>query len=123
MVQSDNRPQYSVTEYDKISKLWGFTHITTSPYHSQSNGLAKKSVQIIKHILNKTKQEGTDTYLGLLEYRNIAIDNIGSPAQLSMSRQLRSVIPKTSQQHDPKVIDQSVVTVTQTKTSTEEETV
>ena len=40
-----------------------------------------------------------------------------------MSRQLRSVIPKTSQQHDPKVIDQSVVTVTQTKTSTEEETV
>ena len=71
-----------------ISKSWGFTHITTSPYHSQSNGLAEKSVQLLKRVLNKVKQGGTDPYLGLLEYRNTAIDNVGSPAQLSMSRQL-----------------------------------
>ena len=68
-----------------ISKSWGFTHITTSPYYSQSNGLAEKSVQLLKRVLNKVKP---DPYLGLLEYRNTAIDNVGSPAQLSMSRQL-----------------------------------
>ena len=109
IVRSDNGPQYSANEYKQFSKAWGFTHITTSPYHSQSNGLAEKSVQIIKRLLSKARQEGTDPYLGLLEYRNTAIDNIGSPAQLSMSRRLRSVIPTTSQHLKPTVIDPSVV--------------
>ena len=109
VVRSDNGPQYSATEYKQFSKSWGFTHITTSPYHSQSNGLAEKSVQILKCILNKAKQGGTDPYLSLLEYRNTTIDNVGSPAQLSMSRQLRSVLPVTSQHLDPAVIEPSVV--------------
>ena len=97
MVRSDNGPQYSATEYKEFSKSWGFTHITTSPYYSQLNGLAEKSVQILKRILSKARQAGTDPYLGLLEHRNTPIDNVGSPAQLSMSRQLRSVPPVTSQ--------------------------
>ena len=105
VVRSDNGPQYSATEYKEFSKSWGFTHITTSPYHSQSNGLAEKSVQILKRILNKAKQGGTDPYLGLLEHRNTAIDNMGSPTQLSMSRQLRSVLPVTSQHLSPRVIE------------------
>ena len=54
-------------------------------------------------------QAGTDPYLSLLEHRNTAIDNVGSPAQLSMSRQLRSVLPVTSQHLDTKVIDPSVM--------------
>ena len=122
VVRSDNGPQYSATEYKQFSKSWGFTHITTSPYHSQSNGLAEKSVQILKRILNKAKQGGTDPYLGLLEYRNAVVDNVGSPAQLSMSRQLRSVHQSTSYITTPwsksdraKCSDR----VTQAKTNTE----
>ena len=34
---------------------------------------------------------------------------MGSPAQLSMSRQLKSVLPVTAQHLDPKVIEPSIV--------------
>ena len=45
---SDNRPCYN-GEYFKaaMSKL-GITHITTSPHHHQSNGLAEGYVQIVE---------------------------------------------------------------------------
>jgi len=48
IVKSDNGPQYSANKNKQFTKAWGFTHITTSPYHSQSNELAEKSVQIVK---------------------------------------------------------------------------
>ena len=80
-----------------------------SPYHSQSNGLAEKSVQIVKCLLNKARKDSTDPYLGLLECRKTPIDNVGLPAQLSMSHQLRSVMPTTSQHFKPTVIEPNVV--------------
>ena len=43
--------------------------------------------------------------MGLLEYRNTPIDDAGSPAQLLMSRRLRSIIPTTNAQLKPKVLD------------------
>ena len=110
IVQSDNGPQYSATKYSKFSKDWGFIHVTTSPYHSQSNSLTETSVQIVKRLLNKARKDSTDPYLGLLECRNTPIDNIGSLAQLSMSCQLRSsVMPTTSQHLKPTVIEPNVV--------------
>ena len=105
VVRGDNGPQFKSQEYKKFSEEWGFTHVTTSPYHSQSNGLAEKSVQTIKSILDKSQAERKDPYLALLEHRNTPIDGIGSPAQISMSRRLRSVIPTTPDQLKPKLID------------------
>ena len=54
----------------------------------QSNGLAGKSVQIIKRMLNKSKGDGQDPYLSLLELRNTRVGDIGFPAQLLMGRRL-----------------------------------
>jgi len=54
-------------EYKQLSSQWGFTHVTTSPYHPQPNGLAKKTVQRTKRLLNKAKKDGVDPYLALLE--------------------------------------------------------
>jgi len=65
-VKSDNGPQYTAEEYKKFSKEWGFHHVTTSPYHPQANGLAEKSVQIIKNLLTKAKLDNKDPYLSLL---------------------------------------------------------
>ena len=79
--------------------------LTTSPYHPQANGLAEKSVQIIKRILRKAKTDERDPHLSLLEYRNTMINGIGSPAQLCMSRRLRSVLPCTPEQLAPKMIN------------------
>ena len=75
-------------EYSKFAEEWGFAHVTSSPYHPQSNGLAEKSVQIIKRMLNKSKRDGQDSYLSLLELRNTRVDDIGSPAQLLMGAHL-----------------------------------
>ena len=67
--------------------------------------LAEKSVQIIKNLLTKAKLDNKDPYLSLLEYRNTSVYDIGSPAQLSMSRRLNSLLPCTQEQLTPYVID------------------
>ena len=105
IVKSDNGPQYTSDEYKKFSEEWGFKHVTTSPYHPQANGLAEKSVQIIKRIRRKAKTDERDPHLSLLEYRNTMINGISSPAQLCMSRRLRSVLPCTPEQLAPKMIN------------------
>jgi len=103
-VRSDNGPQFSSKEYGQFAKTWGFKHTTSSPKYPQSNGLAERTVQTVKGILNKAKRDGKDPYLSILEYRNTPIDDIGSPAQILMSRRLRSTLPTTNIQLHPQVI-------------------
>ena len=109
MIISDNSPQYTAKEFQKFTKEWGIKHTTTSPYHPQANGLAEKSVQTVKRLLNKAKTDGQDLYLCLLEYRNTMVDNLASPAQLLMGRRLRTKIPVATSQLQPKVVDPCLV--------------
>ena len=83
--------------------MWGFEHQTSSPYYPRSNGLAERTVQTVQNILKKSKASQLDPLLAFLEYRNTPIDNIRSPAELLMSRKLRSVLPPTRQSLKPKV--------------------
>lgn len=108
-VISENGPCYSSEEFRRFTNAWDFTHTTTSPRHPQSNGLAEKTVQTAKHILDKAKAGNTDPYLALLEYRNTPVDNLQSPAQLLMSRRLRSILPATSRHLKPQVASQRAV--------------
>ena len=85
-VMSDQGPQYSSSEFEDFTKMWGFEHQTSSPYYPRSNGLAERTVQTVKNILKKSKASQLDPLLAFLEYRNTHIDNIGSPAELLMSR-------------------------------------
>ena len=55
-------------------------------------------------MLIKTDIAGHDFNLALLEYRNTLVDGLASPAQLLMSRNLRSVVPCTKQLLTPKTI-------------------
>ena len=59
----------------------------------------------MKNLLTKAKQDSRDPYLALLEYRNTPTDNVGSPAQLLMSRRLRSIIPTSDALLKPMVLD------------------
>jgi transposase InsO family protein len=104
-VVSDNGPQYSSAEYSNFARAWGFKHETSSPTYAQSNGLAEKYVQISKHLLAKAKRDSKDPYLSLLEHRNTPIDGLASPAQLLMSRRLRSILPATGQQLKPQTVN------------------
>uniref|UniRef100_A0A8C2HNG3 Gypsy retrotransposon integrase-like protein 1 n=1 Tax=Cyprinus carpio TaxID=7962 RepID=A0A8C2HNG3_CYPCA len=103
-VISDNGPQYSSGEFAAFARTWEFKHTTTSPYYPQSNGLAEKSVQTAKMLLEKAKADKRDPHLSPLEYRNSPVDGFKSPAQLLMSRRLRSTLPNTNQQLLPKVV-------------------
>uniref|UniRef100_A0A674NI52 Gypsy retrotransposon integrase-like protein 1 n=1 Tax=Takifugu rubripes TaxID=31033 RepID=A0A674NI52_TAKRU len=101
----DGGPQYSCKEFDTFAKEWEFTHITSSPYYPRSNGLAEKAVHIAKSLMEKAKADKRDPYLSLLEYRNTPVDNFKSPAQLLMSRRLRSILPNTHKQLQPEVVN------------------
>jgi len=52
-VITDNEPQFRAKVYEDFAAQWGFNHVTSSPYHSQSNGKAKAAVKIAKSMLKK----------------------------------------------------------------------
>ncbi len=107
-VVSDNGPCYSAREFQSFSEAWGFKHVTVSAKYQQSNALPERFVQTVKKLLYKADKRGQDPYIALLEYRNTPIDQIGSPAQMLMSRRLRSVLPTTKAQLTPKVVNEDL---------------
>ena len=86
-VNSDNGGCYASAEIKNFAETWGFKHVTF-PYMSNSNRQAEIYVKIVKGILNKENAKNKDPYLSILNYRNIPIDNQGSPAQLLTNRRL-----------------------------------
>ena len=102
-VRSENGPQYTSRDFKDFARKWSFKHTTSSPYNPQGNGLAEKTVQTLKRMLEKARIDGKDPYISLLEYRNTPTD-VDSPAKLLMSRLLKSVLPITKEKLKPKVI-------------------
>lgn len=100
---SDNGPPFNSTEFMQFVKEWGIEHTTTSPYMSKSNGLIESGVKIVKKILTKCDESGSDPYLAMLQYRTTARKNLPSPAQLLMSRTLRTQVPIHLKHLQPKV--------------------
>ena len=89
LVYSDNGPQFHLEAYKLFASEYQFSHVTSSPVYPQSNGEAERAVGTIKSLLRK---EG-DPYLGLLVYRSTLLAVGFSPAELLMSRRLRTTIP------------------------------
>ena len=104
-VKSDNGPQYASKEFQQFAKIWKFNHTTSSSRYPRNNGLAESTVQTVKHLLSKTLDSRQDPYLAILESRNTTVDGFASPAQLLMSRNLRSTIPSLPQRFQPKATD------------------
>ena len=67
---TDNGPQFDSSEFKQFQKNWGFQHITSSPFYPQSNGGIERAVQTAK-LLKKARDSGEDSYLSLLNQRNI----------------------------------------------------
>ena len=69
-------------------------HITSSPHYPQSNGLAKKYVQIVKNLFHKAKEEGQDLHKCLMTYRNSPLSShLQSLMQILSNRAIRSSLP------------------------------
>jgi hypothetical protein len=103
-VVSDNGPQYSSTEFSQFATNWGFQHVTSSPLYPQSNGLAERAVKTVKHLLDTE-----DPYIALLAYRSTPLEVGLSPAELLMSRKIRSTIPIIQAQLHPCVQDGDLI--------------
>ena len=52
-VFSDNGPPFNSMEFQLFAEDWDFKHMTSSPYHSQSNGKVESAVKIAKTLLKK----------------------------------------------------------------------
>ena len=110
VLYSDNGPQYSSEEFQKFAREWGFNHVTSSPYHPPSNGLAERAVRSAKDLLEKCKRDGTDINLAMLNQRNTPRDEVlGSPAQRLMSRRLKYTIPCTDDLLKSQQLDGSLI--------------
>ncbi|XP_039306357.1 uncharacterized protein K02A2.6-like [Solenopsis invicta] len=105
IVISDGGPQFSSQAFKKFATEWEFTHEMSSPTHAQSNGMAERNVQTAKKIFKKVLEDHKDIYLALLYYRNMTVAENFSPAQILMSRKLRTTIPGSNRDLEPKIIN------------------
>ncbi len=81
---------------------WDFVHKTSSPNYPQSNGLAEHAVRSTKQLMEKSKRDGIDIYLNLLNLQNVPRDpKLGSPAQRLMSRQTHTTLSLHSSLLEP----------------------
>lgn len=91
-VVADNNP-FGSFQFKQFAQEWGFDVINTSPLYPRSNGQVERSVQVMKKMLKKCSDSKDDFHLALMEYRNTPVVNGWSPAQMLMSRRLRTKIP------------------------------
>ncbi|XP_058814254.1 uncharacterized protein K02A2.6-like [Topomyia yanbarensis] len=94
---SDNGPQFASAEFDKFCLENGVNHITTAPYHPQSNGQAERFVDTFKRSVKKIRegkgaiQEALDIFL--ITYRttpNPATPEGKSPSEAMFGRKIRT---------------------------------
>ena len=98
IVRSDNGPQFSSAEFAEFATSYGFIHQTSSPLFPQSNGQAERTVQTIKHLLRRSK----DQYMALLTYCLTPLPWCDlSPAELLMGRRMQNTLRQTKEQLIP----------------------
>ena len=94
IVISDNGPQFASKEFAEFAAKWEFSHITSSPRYPKANGMAERTVQTIKKLLEKADMKNEDPYLAVLAHRSCPDPNGDpSPAEKLMKRQLRTRLP------------------------------
>lgn len=108
-LKTDNAAIFTCEQFQLFLKEWDIIHETSSPTFASSNGLSEVYVKIAKRLLQKAKESNTDIYMPLLQYRNTPLKCGYSPAQLLMSKRLRSNIPSTNNQLSPKLVKTSLV--------------
>jgi len=92
VVVTDNGPQFTSEEFKHFMLMNGIKHITTAPYHPQSNGQAERFVQTFK-LAYKAGQGPCDQRVDrfLLKYRTTDHSTTRkTPSQLLYGRTLRT---------------------------------
>ena len=104
---TDNGPQFCSKEYSNFVSQYGFTHTSSSPYHSQGNGRAEAAVKVSESMLKKSD----DFHIALLNYRNTPPKgHTYSPAQRMLNRRTRTTLPTPDHLLAPTAIGSATVT-------------
>ena len=77
----------------------------SSPCYPQGNGAAERGVRTMKALLGKSEEP----YSALLVYRATPLENGYSPAELLMSRKLKTTIPMIQKKLSPCLPKKSLV--------------
>ncbi|KAK3911011.1 hypothetical protein KUF71_020715 [Frankliniella fusca] len=103
----DNNP---LDSYEfKVFAKGRFSVVTSSPTYAKSNGFAEKYVGIAKDILKKSCHLNVNFRILLREYRATPLSNLNvSPAQIHLSRQIKTDVPVLPELLKPKLIHQEV---------------
>ena len=96
MIVSDNRAAFTYSDFETFTKRNGIRHLTPTPYHPSTNGLAERAVQILKQAMRKSQSGDLKTKLVwffLLHYRTTPHATTGTtPAELLIGRPLRTLL-------------------------------
>ncbi|GCB72887.1 hypothetical protein scyTo_0002237 [Scyliorhinus torazame] len=92
-VMSNNGPCFYSQEWSDFAQSYNFRHVVSSPHCPQSNGKAEKGIHIVKQLLCKAADSGSDLNLAMLAYRTTPLSTGLSPAQMLMNRTLRATVP------------------------------
>ncbi|XP_040357500.1 uncharacterized protein K02A2.6-like isoform X1 [Ixodes scapularis] len=91
---SDNGPPFNSYNFKDFVSKFRIIHVTSSPHHPRSNGMAERAVQEAKKLLTRCSYDTLDFCSALLEWRNSPRDNLlKSPVQRLMGRQTRTLLP------------------------------
>ena len=75
---SDNGPQFDSDGFRIFARDWEFNHVTSSPGHLQSNGMAESVVKTVKKLIKKANKDGTDPWFAILDHRNMPSEGMKS---------------------------------------------
>ena len=107
---TDNGPPFGSAAFGDFARNFDFEHVTMSPYHSQTNGLAERAIQTLKKLMIKCRETKSDFALAILNLRNTPTSSAGSPAQRLYGRRTRTLLPTARSKLNPSLIDPGVVT-------------
>ena len=93
VIVTDNGPCFVSEEFETILVKNGIKHITSTPYHPATNGLAECTVQMVKRGLKKETEGSMATRLAkvLMAYRTTPQSTMGmTPSQLLQGQRIRT---------------------------------
>ena len=94
---SDNGPQFTSAEFKNFAAQYNFEVLHSSPRYPQSNGFAEAMVKVVKGIMSRAQDSGTEASLAMLIYRSTPFKaGVASPAELLCQRKFKDLIPVKS---------------------------
>jgi len=104
-VITDNGPQFR-----DFTRQWEFDHVTTLPYHSQSNGKVEAAVKTAKCMLKEVLKDHNDIHLAVLAWRNTPTESLPhSPVQRLHARRTRTRLPVAAKLQLPEIAAENIL--------------